>query len=249
MKLAALVVALALAAAPVSAEPGFTPGGQAQIGAVVDGETIALADGRTLRLVGIEAPRNGALARQAVAALTTLVAGRTVELRFAGIAEDRQGRVLAQLYAGGVWVQGELLRRGLARVESAADERVGVPDMLALERQARRYRRGIWSDPDYAVRSADEAANFAGTFQLVSGTVTEVATVAGQVFVSLGPDRQKSLALSIARPALALCRAAGLDPASLKGKRILVRGFIDGATRPRIAISHPEQIELLRARK
>jgi hypothetical protein len=46
-----------------------------------------------------------------------------------------------------------------------------------------------------------------------------------------------------------LCRDAGLDPMALKGKRILVRGFIDGNVHPIIAINFPEQIELLPRKK
>lgn len=245
----ALVAVAALSVRPVTAEPAFTPGGSTQIREVTDGTTLALADGRVLRLVGIETPLRGALRQQAKAALSDLVSGGTVELRFAGNPRDRQGRVLAQLYAGALWVQGELVRRGLARVRGTADNRVGIPEMLALERQARRYHRGIWSDRAYAVLSADDAAQSAGTFQLVDFTVAEVANVAGEIVVSAGADRRRSLSLAIAAPAVKLCRDAGLDPMTLKGKRILVRGFIDGKVHPSIAISFPEQIEPMARKK
>ena len=105
-----------------------------------------------------------------------------------------------------VWVQGELIRRGFARVRSAADNRLGVAEMLALERQARRYRRGLWSDRAYAVLGADEAARSSGTFQLVTGTVAKVADASGQVLVAFGEDRRSALTLVIGAPALKLCR-------------------------------------------
>jgi micrococcal nuclease len=244
-----LVAFAALSLRPAAAEPAFTPGGAAQIRDVMDGATLALTDGRVLHLVGIETPLRGALGQQVKAALSDLVSGGTVELRFAGNPLDRQGRVLAQLYAGALWVQGELVRRGLARVRGAADNRVGIPELLALERQARRYHRGLWSDRAYAVLSADDAAQSAGTFQLVDFTVAEAASVAGQIVVSAGEDRRRSLALAIAAPVAKLCRDAGLDPMALKGKRILVRGFIDGKVHPTIAITFPEQIELLARKK
>lgn len=238
-----------LLAKQATAESTFAPGGSAQIRDVVDGTTLALADGRVLRLVGIETPLRGALGQQAKAALNDLVSGGTIDLRFAGNPRDRQGRVLAQIYAGALWVQGELLRLGLARVHGAADNRLGIPDMLALERQARRYHRGLWSDRAYAVLSAEDAGQSAGTFQLVDFTVAEVASVASQIIVSAGADRHRSLALTIAAPMVKLCRDAGLDPMALKGKRILVRGFIDGKVHPTIAIAFPEQIELLPRKK
>jgi len=49
--------------------------------------------------------------------------------------------------------------------------------------------------------------------------------------------------------AVCFCGDAGLDLAALKGKRILVRGFIDGRLHPTIAITFPEQIELLARKK
>ncbi len=244
-----LTALLAFIVLPAVAEPAFTPGGQAQLRAVIDGATATLDDGRTLRLVGIDAPSGGALARQAKAALAELVAGNAVDLRFAGNPADRQGRVLAQIYAGPVWVQGELVRRGLARVRGTADNRPGIVDLLRIERQARRYHRGIWSDAAYAVRAPDQAATFAGTFQLVDGTIGAVDDVSGTIFLRFGADRQSAFAVSIAGPALKLCSEAGLDPTALAGKRILVRGYIDGTKRPTIALTYPEQIEILRAKK
>jgi micrococcal nuclease len=126
---------------PLAAEPAFTPGGEAQIRDIVDATTLTLADGRSLRLVGIEAPLRGTFGQQAKAALAALIGADAITLRFAGNPRDRQGHVLAQIYAGSVWVQGELVRRGLARVRGTADNRLGITDLLVLERQARRYHR------------------------------------------------------------------------------------------------------------
>ena len=231
------------------ADPTFEPVGQAQIQSVVDGMTAILSDGRRLRLTGIEAPQRGVLAAQAKTALADLIASHPVELRSAGNASDRQGRVLAQVYAGSVWIQGELLQRGLVRVHSTADNRRGVTDMLTLERQARRYHRGLWADRTYALRSADDAVEVTGSFQLVRFTVAEIATAGDQMLISAGPDRRTAFALTLTPPVVKLCRDAGLDPMALKGKQILARGFIDGRVRPTIAITHPEQIEILARKK
>ncbi|HLI21775.1 MAG TPA: hypothetical protein VKV32_11685, partial [Stellaceae bacterium] len=62
-----------------------------------------------------------------------------------------------------------------------------------------------------------------------------------------GADQHHGFVLTFAPDVVKLCRAAGLDPASLKGKALLTRGFIDGTRRPTIAVTFPEQIELLRA--
>jgi endonuclease YncB( thermonuclease family) len=241
--LAALLVLFAL---PVLADPVFTDGGAVEVARVIDGETLALADGRMLRLVDIDVPSRGTVAAQAKAALAALIDGQALALKFAGDAKDRQGRILAELYAGDVWVQGELLRRGGARVAGTAGDRIGLPEMLAIERQARRYRRGLWADADYAVVPAAVAARRASSFALVSGKVAgAVSNVAG-VVLYFGVDAHNGFVLTFAPDVVKLCRDAGLDPASLIGKTLLTRGYIDGTRRPTIAISFPEQIELLR---
>ena len=240
-----LALTIFMTLGPVRADPAFTPGGTVAVASVIDGDTIALSDGRTLRLVGIDAPTRGVPAATAKSALMELLKAGPIEMRVAGNPRDRQGRVLAQVYVGDVWVEGELLRRGLVRVRSTADNRIGVPEMLALERAARRYRRGIWADPVYAVRPPDGIGKFTGSFQIVSGTVVNVTPSSGIMFLDFGGDRRNTLAITIDADALKLCRDAGFDPRTLKGQSILVRGFIDGFTRPRLAVTHPEQIEIV----
>jgi hypothetical protein len=121
--------------------------------------------------------------------------------------------------------------------------------MLALERQARRYRRGLWADAAYAIVPAAEAGHHAGSFALVTGTVARVVSNSSGVLLVFGADQHNGLVLSIAPDVVKLCRAAGLDPATLAGKSVLTRGYIDGTRRPTIAIAFPEQVELLRQKK
>lgn len=231
--------------------PVFEPGETATV-AAVDGGEIALADGRHVRLVGIEAPHPAAAhlrawpyAAEAKAALEKLVVGREVELRFGGNRRDRWGRILAQVFVGTRWVQGELIRRGLARVASAADNRAGVTELLAREARARQARRGIWRDRFYAVRDADEVGRYAGSFQIVEGEVVDTALVEGQLFVNFGADWRTAFSLRLASDALRLFRSEGITAASLKGARLRVRGWVRGGERPIIDITHPEQIERL----
>jgi micrococcal nuclease len=247
--LAALLLILAAVAANAKPRlPEFTPGEAIAIAAVRDGATLRLADGRELRLVGIEAPAEkfaAAAAARAKAALEKLVTRPPLEARYGETRIDRHGSVLAHLFAGGRWVERELVQRGLARVHGSADNRLGLALLLASEASARQARRGLWARSYYAVRSAGDAARYAGSFQIVEGTVVDTASVGGTVYLNFGPDWHTAFSLRIAPPALKLCRAAGIDPLALKGKSVRVRGFIDGRNRPLIEVSFPEQIELL----
>jgi endonuclease YncB( thermonuclease family) len=249
MRRAFLALIVLFVAAAAQAAPAFTEGGAIEVARVVDGETLMLKDERMLRLVDIDVPLRGALAAQAKEALAALIDGQSLAVKFAGNAADRQGRVLAELYAGDKWVQGELLRRGLARVAGTADNRIGIAEMLKLERQARRYRRGLWAEPAYAIVSAAEAGRHASSFALVTGTVAQIVSNSSGVLLVFGVDQHSGFVLSIAPDVVKLCRAAGLDLAALVGKTVLTRGYIDGTRRPTIAITFPEQIEVLRQKK
>jgi len=245
--LLALIVSLATASA--HAAPAFTDGGAVEVARIVDGATLVLKDEQVLRLVDIDVPSRGALATKAKEALAALIDGQALSVKFAGNATDRQGRVLAELYAGEIWVQGELLRAGFARVAGTADDRIGLPEMLVLERQARRFHRGLWADPAYAIAPAAEAGRHAGSFALVTGTVSRVINNSSGILLVFGVDQHEGLVLTLAPDIVKLSRASGLDPATLAGKPVLTRGYIDGTRRPTIAIAFPEQIEVLKNRE
>src|SRR5579871_5507837 len=138
-----------------------------------DDGTLALSDGRTAKLAGIEIAR-GHEAKDARIALAEMIAGGPLTIRADGAATDRYGNVVGQAYAAdGRWVQGELLRHGLARVATAPDHRDFAHDLLTMERKARGHKLGLWRDPDYALRNPHQAARLVDSWQVVEGTVVD----------------------------------------------------------------------------
>ncbi len=242
-------------AAPAAA--GLEAGERAGVARVVDGDTVvldrAIGTATQVRLVGIQAPKlplgrpgfpTWPLAWEAKRALERLVLGRRVTLSFGGRRMDRHGRLLAHLHAAdGAWIQGEMLRSGLARVYSFADNRALIPEMLALERQARAAGRGIWGHPFYAIRTPARAARQIGTFQIVEGTVVAAARVKGRIYLNFGPDWRTDFTVTVASKAQRLFRQAGVDPLRLEGRRLRVRGWIRKFNGPLIEATHPGQIE------
>jgi len=245
-----------LAGGPVCAEapaPAREPGGT--VSEAIDGDTLRLNDGATLRLVGIEAPkpplgrRDGRpwpIADRARAALAELALGKSVTLVYGGAREDRYGRRLAQVYlADGLWLQGELLRRGLARVHTVEDNRALAAAMLEEERGARAARRGLWALNVYRIRRPDELGADADSFQLVEGTVLTAAVTAGRGYLNFGADRHSDFTVVVPAKARRLLREAGIDVAALAGRHVLVRGWIMLRDGPMIELTHPEAIELM----
>lgn len=87
---------------------------------VIDGDTVVLAGGRRVRLLGIDAPERGEPgADAATARLRDLVQGRRVRLDYAppllGRTEDMYGRLLARISVGRADVAAVLLDEGHAR--------------------------------------------------------------------------------------------------------------------------------------
>ncbi len=252
---AAALVGVAWAVPAAAAPPDLVrePGGT--VAAVSDGDTVTLADGREVRLVGIQAPKlplgrpnfkAWPLADEAKTALEAIALGRTVTLGFGGARSDRHGRVLAHLFVDDkLWVQGELLKRGLARVYTFADNRAAVPAMLALEREARQAGRAIWRHPFYRVRTAAEAERHLDGFELVEGRVLAAARVGARTYLNFGADFKTDFTVAIAAADRKSFLAAGLDPLVLKDRRVRVRGWIKSLNGPMIEATHPEQIELL----
>jgi len=255
---AILFLALLFAASSAFAQL-LQPGGSARVSHVVDGDTVILDDAiegsKQVRLVGIQAPKLPLgrknfkvwpLAGEAKAVLEKLILGKQVTLQFGATHMDRHGRLLAHLYTGtGDWVQGALLQAGMARVYSFPDNRALVADMLALEGRARQDRRGIWSNGFYAVRSFAKVEPLIGTFQLVEGVVVDAQTVRNMTYLNFTTDWRTDFTININKRTLKSFKASGLDPLTLKGRTVRVRGWIKKRNGPMIEISHPEQIEII----
>lgn len=258
-----LVILIALGGwfAPASADTAHI----AKVTEIVDGDTLLidppLEDGNEIRLVGIQAPKlplgrknfkAWPLSTEAKDLIADLTLGEQVSLSFGGSERDRYGRWLAHLHVTsgrnkGMWVQGEMLRQGLARVYSFADNRAKVGEMLALEREARGEGRGIWALDYYAIRNSDPVAlgRELGTFQLIEGRVVDTAKVKGTIYLNFGTDWRTDFTISLRHKTVRMFQKTDINPLTLKGQSIRVRGWLSKRNGPMIKASHPEQIEIL----
>jgi endonuclease YncB( thermonuclease family) len=254
LKILLTAVALAVSAAPAVAGE-LRRGADVVAERVLDGDTLALAGGRVLRLAGVLAPKSGDRERdreigEAAAAardaLGRLAAGKTLTLWHGDLAEDRHGRVFAHARtAEGLWLADELLRLGHARVFTQPGDAERAPEMLTLEAEARAARRGLWALAAYAVRGDEEAGRFTESFQLVEGRVLKAASARDMFYLNFGQDYRRDFTIGLDRAALRAFRRAGRDPASLEGKRIRVRGWVLWRGGPYIGATHPEQVEVI----
>jgi endonuclease YncB( thermonuclease family) len=227
---------------------------------VADGRSFRLDDGREVRLAGIEVPPldeppSAAAAAnfglQAKTALERLILDKSVVLKGASAA-DRYGRVPAHVFVGTAGlersVQHDMLQSGLARVSARAGEGPCVAALLTREREARNAKLGLWGDPRYAPRRADEPAAVLaerGRFALVEGRVLSVRESGGTIYLNFGRRWSEDFTVTIAKRNERTFAAAGLEPKRLERLRIRVRGFVEERGGPWIEANRPEQIEVL----
>ncbi len=113
---------------------------------VIDGDTVILSDGRHVRYLGIDAPEFGEYyAYEATAVNKALVEGQVVKLESGNHDTDCYGRFLRYVYAGGIFVNAELIAQGYATACIFDDTEKYSRMFINLEQKARLYHRGIWA--------------------------------------------------------------------------------------------------------
>ena len=248
MPVARFMVVTMLALAPLAAAAESACGGKDLAGGTVvgirDGRTLLLADGREVRLAAIETPAG------AGSALAALAQGRTLTLKAGSEASDRYGRAVAFAVPAGAaeTLQESLLAAGQARVSARIGAKSCAAALLTLEKQARAARRGLWADPNFAPLPAEDYRRLraeTGHFVLVEGKVLSVRTSGATIYVNFGRRFTRDLSLTILRRLRAGFSAAGIEPGTLEGHRIRVRGWLERRRGPIIAVDAPEQIEVI----
>jgi endonuclease YncB( thermonuclease family) len=120
---------------------------------VIDGNTVMLENGDTVRYLGIDAPHlkknEGGpqfYSREAARFNKSLVLLKKVRLESDADKKDAQGRLLAYVYVKNVFINGELVRLGYARAA------VGPPNvkhrdlLLRYQKEASERYAGLWQE-------------------------------------------------------------------------------------------------------
>lgn len=137
----------------------FETGGDYVVTRIVDGDTLELADGRHVRLIGVDTPEYtddgpAPFADQATQFTRQFVfdhndSAPTVKLVFDRQRLDRYKRVLAFVYVKDKMLNNELIRAGLATAEPQYDYRTDFKRLFKTSEEAAQDASiGIWSLPD-----------------------------------------------------------------------------------------------------
>ncbi|MDR3495875.1 MAG: thermonuclease family protein [Ancalomicrobiaceae bacterium] len=252
------------AGATVAAEP-------AAVAVILSGDTLSLGDGRVVRLAGISTPRmhddapaSGepeaadftALAKQTLA---DIVAGHQIKLYPVSAEPDRHGRIRARLTRAddGLWLEAELVARGLTRVEPGPDDYACARHLEAIEAQARQAKRGVWADPRFQVLSATDPHldRWIGRYVLIEGTVVSTGQSGSRHYLNFGTDFRRDFAVQLDDKVSAGGRRDRKHPGRFAvegflskesvGRILRVRGVLTLGGGGLIRPSVPEEIEWL----
>ena len=230
----------------------------------IDASTALLDDGTEVRLAGILAPEppvaeaagepltSWPFLEDAKAALTTLIAGKTIALPTGPRKLDRYGRLRSDLLiadgktANSVAVA--LVGAGMARVFPLNDDRVCTSLLLEAETLARSQKLGLWRAEAYSVRSPakpKELSRYQDQFVIVEGTVTEVSETGGRVFINFGPRWRQDFTAVVEKRNRKRFQQAGIELTALNGARVRVRGYLGYAYGPALGLEIPALLEII----
>lgn len=244
----------------------------APVGAAVDRSTptgrvtfvnerleLTLADGRLLKITGLDPPRptpgDPDLDVNSSVKLADWLVGRDVAFRLLESRPDRWGRLAVEAFAPvgdptspARPLAQAALAAGLARFAPGDAARGCRTALLAAEAGARAAALGLWADPYYAVIAAGDHDGFAGkagTSVIVEGRVIDVERSAYRTTLHFGSRRGRDFSVTILQRNTKIFAAAGMDFESFKGRMIRVRGLLDTRFGPQIEVSGPDEIEAM----
>lgn len=222
---------------------------------------IRLEDGRTVRLAGL-APRQSAAERERFAA--QLKRWRGSQFRLAALsAADRWGRIPARLLqAGTAGPPADLTARLLAAGAALRLPEPGLAGCNALWRAAE--PRPAVPGPSQLVNSATASANFAagalpvvdghdpaamraqaGRIVVVEGRIAAVGERTLRTYLNFERRRGAGGSIVLSRPLWRELRRNGWTASSLTGKRVHVRGVVEGRDGLLIEIDSRAALEMI----
>jgi micrococcal nuclease len=148
-----LLPAIALVAFCFSFFPAQAKEKEFLVAKVIDGDTVMLENGDIVRYLGINAPsikkNEGGpefYAREALRQNKSLVLLKKVRLEFDAQKKDAEGRLLAYVYVKNLFVNGEMVRLGCARVAAKPLNMKYRDLLLRYQKDASAKYAGLWQE-------------------------------------------------------------------------------------------------------
>jgi micrococcal nuclease len=221
--------------------------------AVYDGDTIELATGEEVRLIGIDAPElsepGGDIARNF---LGCLVLYKQVTLVKGDENTDSYGRLLRYVYVDGICINEEMIRTGYAEARYIPEE--NRESYIELEIAAETSRLALWKctvfqprlvnwDSDIPVISWRDAGKYYNQYVIVKGTIVDTYNSGDVCFLHFHTEWQSHFSVVIFA-----CDIPGFPVTPdvyYQGKTVYIIGVMqEYKGSPEIIVKTPDQIRI-----
>ncbi len=220
---------------------------------VIDGDTIELDNGESVRYIGIDTPetrkRQGdtwvyvgePFAERAKDFNRRLVEGKVARLELDVQKKDKYGRVLAYCFVEDAFVNARMLQEGLALLYTIPPNVKYIDLLVKAQKEARENNRGLWAE--IPVIPVKDAGKYLNQVAVVEGKVSSVYQSAKVTILNFGRSDFKAV---IFKNDLASFMAAGVSISAYKGKTLRISGKVkEYKDKFEIIVSHPSSIEVI----
>lgn len=223
---------------------------------IIDPVTVKLSNQTIARLSGIDIPdltpyESGPIAEEALNELKNLLENHKVKIYQTKKKDqsktNRFGHLITHLVTTneGIWTQGYLLEKGLARVRPTKENTEMSEQMLKLEDIARREKRGLWSDKTYQIRPADQTEGTTNDWAIIEGVVKSSATINNKTYLNFGSDWKTDFTIGIPANIRKQLIKNNIQPLALTHKKVRVRGWVENYNGHYIELMNSIWLQLL----
>jgi len=221
---------------------------------VIDGDTVKLENGETLRYIGIDTPeikikQNGRFsykpqpfALEAKRLNERLVKNKMVHIEFDVEKTDRYKRLLGYCFVDNTLVNAKLVEEGFAVIYTFPPNVKYVETLVNAQKNARKNAKGMWGI--YETVSAYNAVNYINQIRTVKGRVTTAKHTKQGLTLGFAAARFK---LVIFNNALKYFHDSNIDPSNFyNGKIVEASGRIRRYNKhAQIIVSSPSEISIV----
>ena len=164
---------------------------------------------------------------------------------------DRYDRIHGDLFildgTGEAWAQARMVALGLTRVIRPTGDKPCTDYLYALERAAMAKDSGMWADPFYRVKAADDPSltDQKGLYEIVEGRVLSIGGRSYMTFVDFGTDYRHDFTIMVTPSMVERLAEAGRPVEALKNRWVRVRGVVELSGGPAIRLKRVDDLELL----
>ena len=235
---------------------GLKKRGIARVDTVIDPLTIIMKDGKIIRLPSLDIPElvypePGYISVKSKNELEKLLPPGTEVILYQKLNakndnQNSMGHIFAHLETknGKIWVNGHLIQNGLARVAPSQTHNLLSDEMYKLEQNAREKEQNIWDENAYPILNVADAPTAKGQFAIIEGTINSITSINNNVYWHFVSDKRNGFYVLIKPKVRKLLSRTGINPLSLQGHKIRIRGVVHEENGAFIELIHPAVLEL-----